>query len=602
MSTMLGVYPNDVQVSNVATYEHHSSSVPSSLPPPAPPPPPSPPPPSLVEGRRLQTATSRFYSIKFTENRNSAKTWMKLGEIQFFDSMGAQITPTSGAYCTGDGGCSGSSYPLSNAYDGSTSGSGWVDECFDADSDPSTTSDRETHVVFTFSSAVTVWHYQFYRGTQYNSGRDPISWTMYQNPNSSPDCSGGTSIASVTNFNAPTGQYDVYQSDNFATSLIPSPSPPPNPPLSPPPFAPPPGCGMSWSDATTICYLEYHADLRNVLCTDPSSIGTCDLNQARCHYLQSGQSEGRLFSCAPPPSPPPPLAPPLAPPPLPQTPPTPPPALTAWANPPGDGCSGNNDLEVHQQSETTASCAALCEALASCISFELSTDGTCQLSSTCNTQHADYDSAASSSWVFFVRRTATSSTPGYSQVSSYGCSGRNEHGVFDGENAATCAARCDAIATCISFEFATGGYDQNRCQLSSSCDAQNYASFDSDWDIYLRNESPPPLPLPPSSPPSPPSTLPSSPPPSMRTIQTACNDGRGGFVNVLDRHTLQVADTEVMTGWSVGWDGCQSNYFRFEYTALTVLGSAAEHGADTTQYSGCNDLGEVGIDYLDRHM
>ena len=70
---------------------------------------------------------------------------------------------------------------------------------------------------------------------------------------------------------------------------------------------------------------------------------------------------------------------------------------------------------------------------------------------------------------------------------------------------------------------------------------------------------------------------------------------------MLDRHTLQVADTEVMTGWSVGWDGCQSDYFRFEYTALTVLGSAAEHGADTTQYSGCNDLGEVGIDYLDRH-
>ena len=106
------------------------------------------------------------------------------------------------------------------------------------------------------------------------------------------------------------------------------PPPPPSPTPLPPP---PPGCDSTWSDATATCYLELNEDLRNIFCPDPSILGTCDLDQARCHYVHSGQAEGRAFSCAPPPSLPPsvpplPLPPPPPPPPsAPPLPPSPPP-------------------------------------------------------------------------------------------------------------------------------------------------------------------------------------------------------------------------------------------------------------------------------------
>ena len=74
-------------------------------------------------------------------------------------------------------------------------------------------------------------------------------------------------------------------------------------------------CGR-WTDETARCYLGHHADLMPVFCTDSANIATCDLAQARCHYVTYGRAEGREYRCpaciSPPPSP---SLPPQAPPP-----------------------------------------------------------------------------------------------------------------------------------------------------------------------------------------------------------------------------------------------------------------------------------------------
>ena len=76
------------------------------------------------------------------------------------------------------------------------------------------------------------------------------------------------------------------------------------------------GCNSSWTDATAICYLQYYQDLRTAFCTDAADITTCTLDEARCHYVQSGSNEGRQYLCPPPsPSPPPPPPAPSPPPP-----------------------------------------------------------------------------------------------------------------------------------------------------------------------------------------------------------------------------------------------------------------------------------------------
>mgnify|MGYP001011470436 CR=1 FL=1 len=55
----------------------------------------------------------------------------------------------------------------------------------------------------------------------------------------------------------------------------------------------------------------------------------------------------------------------------------------------------------------------------------------------------------------------------YNVIPTGGCTGANELGVYDvTDTLATCAARCDAVPTCISFEFRTS---DGECYLSSSC-------------------------------------------------------------------------------------------------------------------------------------
>ena len=114
----------------------------------------------------------------------------------------------------------------------------------------------------------------------------------------------------------------------------------------------------------------------------------------------------------------------------------------------GNGCTGANE---HGQfsDRTLSACAAQCLALTTCISFEFQaasgTTNNCQLSSSCNTQHADYN-PIQTDWWLFIRGTSTFEAPNYSRISTGGCAGANELGAYAvNDTLATCAARCDAL-------------------------------------------------------------------------------------------------------------------------------------------------------------
>ena len=162
----------------------------------------------------------------------------------------------------------------------------------------------------------------------------------------------------------------------------------------------------------------------------------------------------------------------------------------------GSGCTGSNELGT-SSGNSLSQCAARCVAIAGngCISFEFRTaSGTttnCQLSSSCNTLHASFLPVATwppTDWWLFIRGTSTIVAPNYNVIQTGGCTGANELGVYDvTDTLATCAARCDAAPTCISFEFdATVGYaTSGKCYLSSSCNQHNYAVGGTAFDLLL---------------------------------------------------------------------------------------------------------------------
>ena len=125
------------------------------------------------------------------------------------------------------------------------------------------------------------------------------------------------------------------------------------------------------------------------------------------------------------------------------------------------GCTSANEHGT-SSGNSLAQCAARCLAIAGngCISFEFRTaSGTttnCQLSSSCNTLHASYLPVATwppTDWWLFIRGTSTVVAPNYNVIQTAECTGANELGVYDvTDTLATCAARCDAVPTCISFE------------------------------------------------------------------------------------------------------------------------------------------------------
>ena len=109
---------------------------------------------------------------------------------------------------------------------------------------------------------------------------------------------------------------------------------PPPPPPSPSPPPPSPDCGTGWSHYNTTCYLLANVDLRRAFCTNEDDVTTCDYNRASCHWVNSGEPEGRARECPivttpqTPPRPPKPPPPPIIPPPNPSPPPP------EWVQPP----------------------------------------------------------------------------------------------------------------------------------------------------------------------------------------------------------------------------------------------------------------------------
>jgi hypothetical protein len=57
-------------------------------------------------------------------------------------------------------------------------------------------------------------------------------------------------------------------------------------------------CGNPWSEEETLCYMKRNGDLITTFCAGTFPGCTVDqLNQARCHYINQGVSEGRTYKC-----------------------------------------------------------------------------------------------------------------------------------------------------------------------------------------------------------------------------------------------------------------------------------------------------------------
>ena len=241
----------------------------------------------------------------------------------------------------------------------------------------------------------------------------------------------------------------------------------------------------------------------------------------------------------------------------------------------GTGCTGANEHGAFS-GKTVSQCAALCVGIAGngCISFEFKTaSGTtnnCQLSSSCNTLHASFNPCTAltctaatwppTEWWLFIRGTSTIVAPNYDKIAMRGCTGANELGVYDvTDTLATCAARCDALETCISFEFRTS---DGKCYLSSSCNQASAGYVVGTFDLYIKQRdgwyhSPSPPPPSPSPPPSFPPFAPLLAGQSIvATNSTVVSLGLTFAGDLSNYPTPQIASLKNAT------DGCENHYER----------------------------------------
>ena len=228
----------------------------------------------------------------------------------------------------------------------------------------------------------------------------------------------------------------------------------------------------------------------------------------------------------------------------------------------GNGCDGANE---HGQfsGRTLSACAAQCLALTTCISFEFkAASGTtinCHLSSSCNTQRAGYNPIQADWWLFIRGSIYNTLALNYNMISTRGCTGANELGAYDvTDTLATCAARCDALETCISFEFRAS---DGTCQLSSSCNLAASVSGGT-FDLYIKQRngwyhSPSPPPPSPSPPPSFPPFAPLLAGQSIvATNSTVVSLGLTFAGDLSNYPTPQIASLKNAT------DGCENHYER----------------------------------------
>ena len=160
------------------------------------------------------------------------------------------------------------------------------------------------------------------------------------------------------------------------------------------------------------------------------------------------------------------------------------------------GCSGRNELGIITK-PVVEECAAACDALPDCVSFEYKRGSTnCNLSSTCDNFELTVNQPGNSyHWYVKVNNEVIASenpapyaylwlldnlsegvvvtppsnvitTKYYIGYSTGGCSGRNELGITTKPSVEDCASACDALSDCVSFEYKRS---QTSCMFSSTC-------------------------------------------------------------------------------------------------------------------------------------
>ena len=160
------------------------------------------------------------------------------------------------------------------------------------------------------------------------------------------------------------------------------------------------------------------------------------------------------------------------------------------------GCAGMNELGTFSK-PVVEECAAACDALSACVSFEYKRSSTtCQLSSSCDRFDLTLNED-NSSYMWYLKviseevalsenptpfaylwlldnldgRVVTppagvASTNYYLGYNTGGCIGMNELGIISKPVVEECAAACDALSACVSFEYKRSS---TNCHLSSTC-------------------------------------------------------------------------------------------------------------------------------------
>lgn len=132
---------------------------------------------------------------------------------------------------------------------------------------------------------------------------------------------------------------------------------------------------------------------------------------------------------------------------------------------------------AERYSQSLESCAALCRANSTCVSFEWDGrrpgGGRCYMSTTCAPSHGVLATVSNMGDLYIksTEMTYTVSTPsGYTLLADTYCSGVNTISYSYTETVATCAAKCNIDATCVSFAWSgRSAQSHATCRLTSNC-------------------------------------------------------------------------------------------------------------------------------------
>ena len=159
------------------------------------------------------------------------------------------------------------------------------------------------------------------------------------------------------------------------------------------------------------------------------------------------------------------------------------------------GCESRNELGSSFV-DSVEECAAKCDALADCVSFEYSNcdisnnSCKCQLSSSCSSYEMTVmDTTGSDSFNWFLKVTDDTIVcdPGFMlnrAMFNTACTDANELGNTIESTLRDCSVLCDSTLGCISFEF---NHVWGTCNLSSSC-TESGLDVDEDGNFQIRTD------------------------------------------------------------------------------------------------------------------